>query len=95
MALGLAGQHEDHRQRSFPTAATLRSSLPQADRRKVDSIGFVVRKCPQCSAGRVPLEQIQLSLGHASIQTTERYLGVRQDLHDAPYDRLGLDILAP
>ena len=25
--------------------------------------------------GRAPLEQIQISLGHASIQTTERYLG--------------------
>jgi site-specific recombinase XerD len=40
--------------------------------------------------GRAALEQIQLSLGHASIITTERYLGVRQDLHDAPCDHLGL-----
>ena len=40
--------------------------------------------------GRAPLEQIQISLGHASIQTTERYLGLKQNLHDAPCDRLGL-----
>lgn len=40
--------------------------------------------------GRAPIEQIQLSLGHESIQTTERYLGVKQDLRDAPCDRLGL-----
>ncbi|MCX6634397.1 MAG: tyrosine-type recombinase/integrase [Acidobacteria bacterium] len=40
--------------------------------------------------GRAALEQIQLSLGHASVQTTERYLGVRQDLTDAPCDHLGL-----
>lgn len=40
--------------------------------------------------GRAPIEQIQLSLGHESIQTTERYLGVQQDLGDAPCDHLGL-----
>ena len=34
--------------------------------------------------GKVPLEQIQLSLGHASLVTTEVYLGVRQDLNNAP-----------
>jgi len=41
--------------------------------------------------GHAPIEQIQLSLGHESIQTTERYLGVRQDLGDAPCDHLGLE----
>jgi site-specific recombinase XerD len=44
--------------------------------------------------GRAALEQIQLSLGHATILTTERYLGVRQDLNDAPCDHLGLDVQA-
>ncbi len=40
--------------------------------------------------GGAGLDQIQIQLGHASIQTTERYLGVAQDLTDAPCDRLGL-----
>ena len=40
--------------------------------------------------GGSPIDQIQLSLGHDSIQTTEKYLGVEQDLTDAPCDHLGL-----
>lgn len=38
------------------------------------------------------LDQIQLSLGHSSIHTTERYLGIEQDLTTAPCDVLGLRI---
>jgi site-specific recombinase XerD len=40
--------------------------------------------------GGAAIDQIQLSLGHESIQTTEEYLGVEQDLTDAPCDHLGL-----
>jgi site-specific recombinase XerD len=42
--------------------------------------------------GGSTIDQIQLSLGHDSIQTTEKYLGVEQDLTDAPCDHLGLRI---
>lgn len=42
--------------------------------------------------GGSSIDQIQLSLGHDSIQTTEKYLGVEQDLTDAPCDHLGLKI---
>jgi site-specific recombinase XerD len=43
--------------------------------------------------GGAAIDQIQLSLGHESIQTTEEYLGVEQDLTDAPCDHLGLRLL--
>jgi integrase/recombinase XerD len=40
--------------------------------------------------GGAKIEQIQFSYGHASLTTTERYLGIAQDLRDAPCDHLGL-----
>ena len=42
--------------------------------------------------GGSPVDQIQLSLGHASLRTTERYLGIEQDLTNAPCDHLGLKL---
>ena len=42
--------------------------------------------------GHAAIEQIQISLGHSSIQTTERYLGIEQDLQDAPCDHLGIRV---
>jgi len=42
--------------------------------------------------GGAGVDQIQLSLGHASLKTTEKYLGVSQDLTNAPCDHLGLSM---
>jgi integrase len=41
-------------------------------------------------------DQIQQSLGHASLNTTQRYLGLglHQDLADAPCDYLRLNLAA-
>ena len=45
-----------------------------------------------CRASGGELEQIQLLLGHASVQTTERYLGTKQDLVHAPNDGIKLRV---
>ena len=46
-----------------------------------------------CRAAGGELEQIQLLLGHSSVQTTERYLGTKQDLVHAPNDGIKLKII--
>jgi integrase len=47
------------------------------------------RTCARlCHAAGGELEQIQFLLGHASVQTTERYSGCKQDLSRAVNDRL-------
>jgi integrase len=51
------------------------------------------RTCAKlCRAAGGELEQIQLLLGHASVQTTERYLGTKQDLVHAPNDAIKLRV---
>jgi integrase len=53
------------------------------------------RTCAKlCRAAGGELEQIQLLLGHASVQTTERYLGTKQDLIHAPNDAIKLRLFA-
>ena len=52
------------------------------------------RTCAKlCRAGGGELEQIQMLLGHASVQTTERYLGTKQDLVHAPNDAIKLRVV--
>jgi integrase len=51
------------------------------------------RTCARlCHTAGGELEQIQFLLGHASVQTTERYLGCKQKLSQAVNDDLGLEL---
>jgi integrase len=47
------------------------------------------RLCHDCSG---ELEQIQFLLGHASVQTTERYIRSKQRFQDAVNDRFGISV---
>lgn len=51
------------------------------------------RTCARlCHLAGGELEQIQFLLGHASVQTTEHYLGCKQKLSQAVNDNLGLEL---
>ena len=53
------------------------------------------RTCARlCHSSGGELEQIQFLLGHASVQTTERYIGSKQKLQDAVNDRLGISVVS-
>jgi integrase len=50
------------------------------------------RSCAKlCHSAGGELEQIQFLLGHASVQTTERYLGCKQRIRGAVNDRIGIE----
>ena len=53
------------------------------------------RTCAKlCHSGGGEIEQIQFLLGHASVQTTERYLGCKQNLGHAVNDKFTLGTVA-
>jgi integrase len=54
-----------------------------------DLVRTCARLCHGCGG---ELEQIQFLLGHASVQTTERYIGRKQNFQDAVNDRLGISV---
>ena len=69
--------------RPYATAAGVPGIAPHDARRTCAKL---------CRAAGGELEQIQLLLGHASVQTPERYLGTKQDLVHAPNDGIKLRV---
>ena len=70
-----------------------RSKLPTRVVRNEVAPHHCRRTCAKlCRAAGGELEQIQMLFGHASVQTTERYLGTRQDLVNAPNDGIKLKL---
>jgi site-specific recombinase XerD len=50
------------------------------------------RSCAKlCHSAGGELDQIQFLLGHASVQTTERYIGCKQRIRRAVNDHIGIE----
>jgi len=92
-----------HKGAAMDTSRVNGSMTPQAILDVVDrhslSCGYLVKPhdlrrtfAKLSYKGGAGLDQVSLSLGHASLQTTERYLGLSQDLVHAPCDFLDLGI---
>jgi integrase len=65
---------------------------PYADQRRLCRMRHSRRSCARlCHLAGGEIEQIQFLLGHVSLQTTERYLGCKQNLRQAVNDRIGLE----
>ena len=93
--LFLAMRRGDHVQRHAMTAQAIRDVVAAyAASQDVTVAPHDLRRtfAKLAHKGGSPVDQIQLSLGHSSMQTTERYLGVEQNLSTAPCDQLGLSL---
>jgi integrase len=70
---------------------TVKAAAKRVDIKKLASHDLR-RTCARlCHLAGGELEQIQFLLGHASVQTTEHYLGCKQKLRHAVNDNLGLE----
>jgi integrase len=71
--------------------ARVKAAAQRADTKNLAPLDLR-RSCARlCHLAGAELEQIQLLLGHASVQITERYLGCKQRLSHAVNDNLGLE----
>ena len=95
MRLKFQVDRSPHLEASVCYRCTPRWSAQKRDRAETESVPVRLHNhgtCARlCHLAGGELEQIQFLLGHASVQTTERYLGCKQRLSQAVKDELGLE----
>src|SRR5881409_2951905 len=80
--------------------ATAKTDSPDCKQKRFPQLGPASKLAPHdlrrtcarlCYLAGGELDQIQFLLGHASMQTTERYLGCKQRLLHAVNDKMGIE----